>query len=161
MSGVWRTQAPRWLEQDTGRTIDATAPDTVFMQGSTGAGTAVLAYEHSVPWHPSGYRFEIYGREKTAVIQADERFADLKLMAGGRGDERLAEMPIPDRLTRVLHSRERDRPFGVAQIWSHYAEAIRSGAPAEPDFDFALDLHRLIDALERASDTGTRQDVAR
>ena len=32
VSGVWRTQAPRWLEQDTGRTIDATAPDTVFMQ---------------------------------------------------------------------------------------------------------------------------------
>ena len=129
VSGVWRTQAPRWLEQDTGRTIDATAPDTVFMQGSTDAGTAVLAYEHSVPWHPSGYRFEIYGREKTALIHADERFADLKLMVGGRGDERLTEMPVPDRLTRVLHSRERDRPFGVAQIWSHYAEAIRSGHP--------------------------------
>ena len=95
------------------------------------------------------------------MIHADERFADLKLMVGGRGDERLTEMPVPDRLTRVLHSRERDRPFGVAQIWSHYAEAIRSGTPAEPDFDLALDLHRLIDALERASDTGTRQVVAR
>ena len=161
VSGVWRTQAPRWLEQDTGRTIDATAPDTVFMQGSTDAGAAVLAYEHSVPWHPSGYRFEVYGREKTAAIHAGERFTDLKLMAGGPGDTRLAEMPIPDRLTRVLHTRKRDRPFYVAQVWSHYAEAIRSGTPAEPDFDFALDLHRLIDALERASDTGTRQVVAR
>ena len=161
VSGVWRTQAPRWLEQDTGRTIDATAPDTVFMQGSTDAGAAVLAYEHSVPWHPSGYRFEIYGREKTAAIHAGERFTDLKLMAGGPGDTRLAEMPIPDRLTRVLHTRKRDRPFYVAQVWSHYAEAIRSGTPAEPDFDFALDLHRLIDALERASDTGARQVVAR
>lgn len=159
VSGVWRTQAPQWRERDTGRLIDATAPDTVFMQGSTDAGTAVLAYEHSVPWHGSGYRFEVYGRERTAVIHADERFGDLRLMVGGPDDAALAELPIPDRLTRVLHERERDRPFYVAQVWSHFAQAIRTGAPAEPDFELALSLHRLIDALERASDTGVRQTV--
>ena len=159
--GVWRTQAPQWVEQDTGKLIDATAPDTVVMQGSTDAGTAVLAYEQSVPWHGSGYRFEIYGREKTAMVHSDERFDDLQLMVGGPGNDHLTEMPIPERLTRVLHTRERDRPFYIAQVWNHYVEAIRSGTPAEPDFEFALDLHRLIDTLERSSETGTRQLVPR
>ena len=161
VSGTWRTQVPHWLEQDTGALIDATAPDTVFMHGSTEAGAAVLAYEHSVPWHGSGYRFEIYGREKTAAIRAAERFGDLRLMAGGPGDAALTELPIPARFTRVLHSRQRDRPFFVAQVWSHFAEAIRNGGPVEPDFELALDLHRLIDALQRASDTGARQIVPR
>jgi predicted dehydrogenase len=45
-------------------------------------------------------------------------------------------------------------------MWVRFAEAIRGGARVEPDFDFAVRRHRLLDAVRRASDTGQRQKVA-
>jgi len=48
----------------------------------------------------------------------------------------------------------------VGQMWANFARAIRTNQHIEPDFDSALRLHRLIDAVQRASDTGKKQQVA-
>jgi hypothetical protein len=37
------------------------------------------------------------------------------------------------------------------------AEGIREGNSASPDFDVALKRHRLLDVIQKASDTGIRQ----
>jgi predicted dehydrogenase len=42
-------------------------------------------------------------------------------------------------------------------MWHRFAEAIRAGTPVEPDFDTAVTRHRLLDAVQRASDTGQKQ----
>jgi hypothetical protein len=36
---------------------------------------------------------------------------------------------------------------------------MNDGAPIMPNFDTALSLHRLIEAIETASETGTRQSL--
>jgi predicted dehydrogenase len=54
----------------------------------------------------------------------------------------------------------RGDPFNVGQLYALFAEAIRTGQSRAPTFDTALELHRLIDTIKRASDTGQAQNVS-
>ena len=44
-------------------------------------------------------------------------------------------------------------------MWVNFARAIRTGVPAEPGFDHAVLRHKLLDAIQTASDTGQRQKL--
>ena len=48
-------------------------------------------------------------------------------------------------------------PYNVAQMWSRFADAIASGARAEPDFETAVQRHKMLAAMERAAETGQKQ----
>jgi hypothetical protein len=48
-------------------------------------------------------------------------------------------------------------PFNVAQLFKRMADGIRDGRPVSPGFDLALTRHRLLDAIQKASDSGIRQ----
>jgi predicted dehydrogenase len=50
--------------------------------------------------------------------------------------------------------------YDVGQMWLNFAEAIRTGQRIEPDFESAVRRHRMLDAIQRASDTGQRQKIA-
>jgi predicted dehydrogenase len=50
--------------------------------------------------------------------------------------------------------------YVVGQMWVKFAEAIRTGKPIDPDFDFSVRRHRMLDAIVRASETGQRQKIA-
>jgi hypothetical protein len=49
------------------------------------------------------------------------------------------------------------RPFNVAQLFVRVVEGIREGKPVSPDFDVVVQRHQLLDAIQKASDTGLRQ----
>ena len=49
--------------------------------------------------------------------------------------------------------------YDVGQMWVKFAEAIRTGANIEADFDHAVRRHRMLDTIVRASQTGQRQKV--
>jgi predicted dehydrogenase len=44
-------------------------------------------------------------------------------------------------------------------MWVKFAEAIRTGAHIDPDFDHAVRRHRTLDAIVRASQTGRREKI--
>ena len=48
----------------------------------------------------------------------------------------------------------RGDPFNVGQMYALFAEAIRTGQSRLPTFDTAVDLHRFIDTIKQASETG-------
>jgi len=48
-------------------------------------------------------------------------------------------------------------PLNVAQLFKRMADGIRDGKSASPGFDLALTRHRLLDAIQKASDSGVRQ----
>ena len=50
-------------------------------------------------------------------------------------------------------------PRNVALLYRELGQAINEGRPAEPGFDTAVRYHQLVDATQRASDTGTRQQL--
>jgi hypothetical protein len=47
----------------------------------------------------------------------------------------------------------------VAALYLELARAITTDEQAEPDFTTAVRYHQVLDAIQRASDSGTRQDI--
>ena len=51
-------------------------------------------------------------------------------------------------------------PRNVAALYLELARAIADNRPVTPDFAAAVGYHELLSTLQRASDTGVRQDIA-
>jgi predicted dehydrogenase len=161
VASVVRTQVPQWHETDTGRTVDVTSPDNVLVSGTLTGGAVVSAHFGTIPWHESPCRLQAYGREGTLIVDTDETSVQptMRIRGGKADDEALTQLTVPERLTWVPESVPQGPPFNVAQMWRRFGEAIRSGERAEPDFDTAVTRHRLLDAIQRASDTGRHQSL--
>ena len=54
----------------------------------------------------------------------------------------------------------RGDPFNVGQMYALLAEAIQTGKSRLPTFDTAVDLHRFVDTIKQASDTGRELSIA-
>ena len=161
VSAVVSTQVPQWHETDTDRMVDVTAPDNILVSGRLASGAVASVQVASVPWHGSGMRLEIYGREGTLVASTSlsAQIDPVRLEGGRSTDRTLRELPIPGRLVAVPKGVPEGEPFNVAQMYQGWAEAIRSGQRVEPDFATAVTRHRLIDAVQAASDQGKRMSV--
>jgi predicted dehydrogenase len=163
VSAVVSTQAKQWFETDTKRYVDTTAPDNIMIQGRLENGAVISANVGVQPFHGSGYRFEIYGKEGSLMMigggeagQEESR----KIVGGKKDDKAPQELPVPDRLKWVPEEvRKVGRAYDVGQMWVNFSRAIRSGKAVEPDFDHAVRRHRMLDAIVRASETGQRQKV--
>ena len=161
LSAVVRTQVDRWLETDTGRTVGVTSPDNVLISGVLESGAVASVHVASIPYHGSEYRMEIYGRDGALVVESHEhpQLNGMRLL-GARGSQKtLALLPVAPAHRWVPESVPAGPPLNVAQMWSRFATAVRAGEDVEPDFAHAVERHRLLDAIQRASATGERQAV--
>jgi predicted dehydrogenase len=163
VSALVSTQVPQWFESDTKRYVDVTSPDNIMIQGRLESGAIVNAYCGVHPYHGSGHRFEIYGKEGTlAMIGGGEGGEERrrKIMGARKDDKELQELAVPERFTWVPEALRNGGPaYDVGQLWVRFARGIRSGADIDPDFDHAVRRHRTLDAIVRASETGQRQKV--
>ena len=144
---------------DTGETVDVTAPDNVLVAGRLSGGAVASVHIKSVPAHGAGFRFEVHGTEGALVATSDGsvQIGDMTLL-GARNDERaLAELPLQEGDRWVPAGTPDGPPLNVAQLFRRLGEAIRSGGPVDPDFNAAVKLHELLDAIQRASDSGQAQ----
>src|SRR5688572_12753647 len=162
-SAIVSTQVPQWFETDTKKFVDVTSPDNIMLNGRLEGGAVVSAHVGVHPYHGSGFRLEIYGKEGTLMLigggEAREE-AQRRIMGGRKDDKTLQELPIPDRLKWVPKEIQKSgTPYDVAQMWVNFAKAIRTGTRVEPDFDSAVQRHKTLDAIRRASETGQRQKI--
>ena len=146
---------------DSGRTAEVTSPDTVHISGETESGAAVSVAISSVPGHGSGLRVEVHGSEGVLLLTSDgmSQIAGLTLSGARNEDGAVAELPIPDDCWWAPQDLV-GPGLNVAQLFRRLGESIRGGAPAVPDFAHAVRRHELLDAIQRASDSGERQAPA-
>jgi predicted dehydrogenase len=159
---VVTTQARQWYETDTRQTVEVTAPDNVLVSGRLASGAVASSHVAAAPWAGSGLRMEIYGRDGTLVVTgsvSSQRGETLRLH-GARGSHALRELAIPERFVHVPADFPRGDPFNVGQMYALFAEAIRTGRSRLPTFDTAVDLHRFLDTIQQASETGRELPVA-
>lgn len=150
------TQAKQWFESDTKTLVDVTSPDNVLVSGKLARGAVASVHVGAVPWAGGGFRMEIFGRDGTLTATGDvssQRGKMLRLQGAQRSHE-LKDLDIPERYHYVPPSFPRGDPFNVGQMYALFAEAIRTGKNRLPTFDTAVDLHRFIDTIQQASDTG-------
>ena len=161
VSSMVTTQSKQWYETDTERMVEVTSPDNIQVCGKLASGAVASAHIGAAPWAGSGFRLEIYGREGSLLVTgsiSSQRGEMLRIQGAQRGHD-LRDLAIPDRFVWVPPEFPRGDPFNVGQMYTLFAEAVRTGKNRLPTFETAVDLHRFIDTIQRASDTGTALDV--
>src|SRR5215472_10507188 len=155
LSAVVATQARQWLDTGTGTLLDVTSPDNVLLSGRLANGAVVSVHVGAIPFAGSGYRMEIYGRDGTLVATGEDspQLGTVLLHGAKRGDT-LEPIPIPERFTFAAPDTPQGEAANVGQMYALFAQAIRDGNSRQPTFETAVELHRLIDAIRQASDTG-------
>jgi predicted dehydrogenase len=110
-------------------------------------------------WHGTGWTLEVYGAKGTLVASASTlpQLASSIRLEGARYDEKaLAPLEIPSRLRWAPDDLGKVEPFNTGQMFRRFAESINNGTTAHPNFDDAVENHRLLAAIVRSSDTGRR-----
>ena len=164
VAAVVSTQAATWRETDTGRELPVSSPDNVLVSGNLQNGGVASVHVASTPWYGSGYRMEIYGDKGTLVaVSADSPQLGTVEVLGARGSGDIEPLDFPPEELEPARTMPNGAPYNVGQLYSRFAAAIRDAADPElplPDFDHAVGLHRLIDAIRQSSDEGRRVAVA-
>lgn len=161
VSAIVSTQVPQWLETETQQHLEVTAPDNILINGRLANGGVASIHVASIPWAGSGYRMEIYGREGTLVADSDDspQLGPVRLR-GARGNDALEELDISGINRFVLEGMPAGAAYNVGQLYYLFGEAIRGQGARQPDFDDAVELHRLIDSLRQSSDSRQAAAVA-
>jgi predicted dehydrogenase len=157
---VVATQAKQWLDTGTDTWLDVTSPDNVLISGRLANGAVASVHIGAVPFGGSGYRMEIYGRDGTLVATGeDSPQLSAVSLHGAKGGNTLAPLPVPQRFTFTAPGTPSGEAINVGQMYTLFArairdQAIRASASRLPTFATAVELHRLIDVIKQASDTG-------
>jgi predicted dehydrogenase len=164
VSGVVATVNRQATVIETGQTLPVTSPDQIAMSGvlESGAVASVTVQGGSAPGGP-GFEVRVVGSDATLIIRPAAAGGSIHIaewaVSVARADGTTEDLPVPERLRRVPAAVPAGPPRGVAAVYASLARAITEGRPAEPDFGTAVRYHRLLDAIQRASDTGARQDT--
>lgn len=153
------TRITEWHNTDTGEAMAVDSPDWVSVSGRLGHGAEVAFLVTTVPFGPSGNRFEIYGREGTLVLSGGASNIGPTELYGVRGAGPLAAMEIPARLTQVAESVSAGPARNVARAYARLALSMAAGERFKPDFAHAVRRHALIAAIERSAAEGRAVQV--
>jgi predicted dehydrogenase len=146
---------------ETGAPVSVTSPDVVLVHGELERGGYVsINVQGGLP-KGAGVVFEIQGTEGVLLVTGPGslHLSDNALtLRGATGDAALVELDVPETYKIVPD----DVPVGsarnIAGLYQAVADAIDHGSPVDPDFDTAVSLHHLLDTIERASTTKSRQE---
>ena len=142
----------QWTWSDTGETIDVTSPDTLAIALRLKSGAVGTVTVSRVSWNGSGQRLEIYGTEGSLQLtRIESEGRRRQALLGAKDDEPLQELTPPEDLFFVSEVPRYATLFPVAQSFRQLARAIRTGEPTEPGPDTTLSLHRILAAIEQAS----------
>ena len=165
LAAVVTTQHTRCEIIETGEIMDVTAADQVLVSGRLASGAVASVHVKADMANPTGIRFEINGTEGdiVAVTRPPVGLAPVGIQRVELDVSiaRRRKKPFEPVAVDVHDPRLRESlvgpPFYTAQLYLRLAEALdRDTAPA-PDFADAVRTHRLLAAVQSASDTGIRQ----
>jgi predicted dehydrogenase len=155
------SQRDRIPLEETGEIIAKNSPDQLVVNGIVADGAVVSFQVRGGMNRGTAFLFEIHGDrgdlQLTATSRASMQRQELNLKGARSDGAPLADLSIPGRYRWIPEGVTPDSRYNVAQLYARLAESIRDGKPASPGFDAAVTRHRLIDAIERASETGMKQ----
>jgi predicted dehydrogenase len=161
LASVVDTQVHEWTASDTGDKFAVDAPDDILVSGRLARGGSVSVHLASLAGWSSGYRFEVHGSEGalTMVSGGSPHGGPAKVL-GAHGDAKeLSELEVPQD-PWVGEAGLTGGQINVGKMWASFAASIASGETSfDPDFSAAVQHHKLMDTVQRASDTGQAQTI--
>ena len=144
-----------------GMTLNKSTLDQLVVCGVIGDDLAV-SYQlrgGGIPREPR-FSFEIHGEEADLVLTSlpttTESMQRQHLTVSRRSPTgELVALDVPDSYRLVPPETPPGAPFNVAQMYLRLAHAIEGGVPADPGFDVGVSCHELLEAVTRASESGS------
>ncbi|WP_244546191.1 Gfo/Idh/MocA family oxidoreductase [Bosea sp. OK403] len=158
VSAALATRRPTALVVDTGEIMPVSAPDQVLISGMLTRGVPVsLHYRGGEPRDGDGLFWEINGTKGDIRVSGPSGHTQMVQLAlkGIRGEEK-AFRPIEVPASYRAGWPEAVEPGNVAHVYAGMAHDLRHGTRTTPRFDDAVAVHRVIDAIERAAESGRR-----
>src|SRR5919198_2192675 len=122
------TRITAWKSTETGQDVPVDSPDTISVAGVLQSGAEVSVHVAAIPFHPSGTRLEIYGRDGTMVLAAPGGFnIGPNVLYAAQGSAPLAEMPIPAPYILVSEGTPPGPPRNVRKAYGARPRPSRRG----------------------------------
>jgi predicted dehydrogenase len=158
VSAVLATRQTSALVVDTGETLPVSAPDQVLVSGVLASGAPVsIHYRGGAARDGDGLLWEINGTEGDIRVSGPAGHTQLVQLSlkGAQGEEkgfRPLEVPAPYRSGWPGDP----VPGNVARLYARIARDLRDGTRIAPSFEDAVTVHRIIAAIEKAAESGSR-----
>ncbi len=160
LSAVVCTQVGEWTASDTGERFPVTSPDNILASGLLANGAAFSVHIASVAAAGTGHSLQIHGSRGTITLDSPSSThvsaGELRVQTEGESGLRAATAPQDE---WVAAAGLQGPAVNIGKLWAAYADAILNEREFHPDFADAVRHHRLIDAVQRASDTGRMQEI--
>lgn len=146
---------------ETGERVAKTTPDQVAVLGTLESGAVATVHVRAGLLRGGLQLFEIHGTRGDLALSAAGALGmqNALLALSGTQDPKQPPQPleVPARYRFAPASTPTGRPYNVAQMYARIAAKLRGEDVLLPDFALALSRHRLLDAVQRASDRGSRE----
>ena len=126
-------------------------PDQILVAGKLTNGAVVSAHFRGGLSRGTNFHVEVNGTRGDVIITSPVGYVGMggTRLRGARGDETLHELEIPPSLDP---HRELEEPArSIAAAYARLASDTMRGTQLSPTFDDAVELHRLIDTIERSA----------
>ncbi len=144
---------------DTGEVIPVTAPNQLALTLSFASGAVgTMSFQGDASRIGPGLRWEVHGTEGDLVLTGDGPNGNIQvtghLLSGVSGDGELARITTDGYSPEILAglpddpSRPMETPRRMAAFYQAFARDVREGTSTVPDFRRAVEVHRLLEAVE-------------
>lgn len=140
----------------SGTPVPMTTHDQVAVAGVLEGGALASVHFRGGLSAGNNFLWEINGDEGDLIITAEAghiQMMDLTIQGARKGDCRGLETLVPPQPDTTLTGPARN----VGLLYAALAEDIRDRGQRAPSFETALARHRMIEAVERAAESGRRQ----
>jgi predicted dehydrogenase len=158
LSAVLATRRKTAKALDTGETLPVTAPDQVLVSAMLASGAPLsIHFRGGQPRDGNGLLWEVNGSAGDLRITGPSGHTQMVQLSleGARGDEKtFRKLAVPSAYGTGWP--EDVIPGNVARLYARMARDLRDGTHSAPSFADAVAVHRIIDAIERAAESGAR-----
>jgi predicted dehydrogenase len=161
VSSVLAVRQRTALVIDTGETLPITAPDQVLVSGVFASGVPIsIHYRGGAARDGDGLFWEIHGTEGDIRVSGPSghtQMVQLSLTASRGEEQTFRPLEVPGSY-RVGWPKDVE-PGNVARLYARMAQDLRDGTRTAPNFEDAVAVHRIIAAIEKADESGSRTAV--
>jgi predicted dehydrogenase len=156
------TQRETYTIAGTDQVVTATGPSNLMVNATLAGGAVVALHAHIGKVSGGQTRVEISGTDADLSIESHGpaagygiQIADLRLRGARSAGEGWQDLPVAGQAGNAVPA----LVGNIAGVYTAIAEDLRNGTRHAPDFAAGLRLHRLLDKVWLAAETGTRQPV--
>lgn len=160
LSATLATRRPQVKIAKTDESLPATSPDQVAVNGTLQGGAVASFHFRGGQSRGTNLLWEINGTDGDLLVTGacgHVQMLELTLHGGQGKDTALVPLAIPDEYRWVPAETPSGFPFNVAQLYVRLASDMQKGTSLSLGFEAAVVRHRMIEAIQKAAETGSRQ----